>query len=136
MSTKNIPSIKQRRIVHGKIKGLKNTEIGKQEYPKDKPISQRQLVSRELKKPAVAQYLEQSKLIALKESNITWRRVTDAISRGLDDDNKYLSAAKQASDLLDMPRDTKDEELNQALKSLPSNVDEIRLIQLMKSKTS
>jgi len=127
---KSTITAKQRRIVKAKIKGLKNTEIGKIEYANANPTSQRQLVSRELKKRPVAQYYEQTKTIALKEANITWKRVTEAISKGLDDDNKYLQAAKQAAELLESKSIGDKEEY----KELPSNISEIQLVRLLKNK--
>lgn len=128
-----LPTPKQRRIVKAKIKGYKHDEIAAHEYPKAKPENRRSIISQELHKPHVAQYYEQSKLIALKESNITWKRVTDAISRGLDDDNKYLQAAKQAGDLLNLPKETKDDELKDKLISIAQDADEIQLIRALKT---
>lgn len=122
---------REREIAKMKAKGLKNTEIGAVVYPNANPTSQRQQVSRVLKKPRVAQYQEQIKSIAIKDSNITWRRITDAISDGLDSDriSDKLSAAKQARELLEV----KEVETEQEIKSLP-NVSEIQLIRLMKGK--
>lgn len=125
-------SKKQERIARLKAEGLKNIEIAKQEYPRAKPESQAVLVSRELKKPNVAQYVEQMKEIAIKESNITWKRITDAISEGLESERitERLSAAKQARELLEEQKHR--EEVKQV--NLPSNMDEIQLIRLLKNK--
>lgn len=130
---KSTISKKQREIAKMKAKGLKNTEIGKVVYPNATPLSQRQLVSRELKKPNVAQYQEQIKEIAIKDSNITWKRITDAISDGLDSNriSDKLSAAKQARELLETKQ--KVEEVKEQITHLP-NVDEIQLIRLMRGK--
>lgn len=129
---KSTLSAKQRRIAELKIKGLKNTEIGAKVYPNAKPKSQRQLVSRELKKEAVAQYYEQSKLIALKENDITWTRVMKAVSDGLGDSSikVRLQAARQASEYLDIPN--KSVEDNQELVQNLANVsNEIELQRLL-----
>lgn len=132
-------SKKQRRIVSKHIEGETNANIGKIEYPNAKPKSQRQIVYQELNKPQVRQYLEQSKLLAMKQYNIGWERVMKVIDKGLeaskydgsDDMPTQLRAAKQASDYLELPKDIT-EEVKEQLQSLPSNVDEIALITLMK----
>ena len=139
-----LPTQKQRRIVRAKINGKKQREIGDIEYPNAKLPSKDVIISRELKKPHVAKYLEQSKLIALKESNITWKRVTDVISDSLDaekqnnftgeitpDYSTRLSAAKQARDLLDLPKETKDEELKEKLLDISENADEVQLLKII-----
>lgn len=144
-------STKQKRIVKSKIKGLSNKDIGAKEYPEATPESQAVLVSREVNKPHVAQYLEQSKMIALKEHNITWSRIIKPISDALEagvkrietneetgeltehetiDHNTRLRASKQAQELLQVKQ--MDEEVKEQLQNLPSNVDEIQLIRLMK----
>jgi hypothetical protein len=145
---KNI-SPKQRRIVKAKIKGVKNKDIGKVEYPNATPDSQAVLVSRELQKGHVAQYLEQSKLQALKEHNITWSRIIKPISDGLKathkiydkegktiveepDLNTQMRASKQASELLRVKEEI-DPVSPDGLK-LPDDIDEIQLIKLIKNK--
>lgn len=130
---------RQKRIAELKAKGLKNPEIGARVYPNANPTSQRQLVSRQLKKPHVAQYFEQSKLIALKTHNITWDRVVKPISDGLDWEDKHgnpdiqvrLRASKDARELLDLPTKTEDEELKDVLGKLPSNLSELELQRLV-----
>lgn len=138
---------KDRRIVKAKIQGKTDQEIGKAEYPNQKPESARVSVTRRLSKPDVAQYLEQSKLVALKEHNITWSRVVKPISDALEavksdltgdvhvDHNTRLRASKQASELLNLPNKTQDSELNQALQNLPQNVDEVELQRMIFKKT-
>jgi hypothetical protein len=145
---KNI-SPKQRRIVKAKIKGVKNKDIGKVEYPNATPDSQAVLVSRELQKGHVAQYLEQSKLQALKEHKITWSRIIKPISDGLKathkiydkegnvlvsepDLNTQMRASKQASELLRVKEEI-DPVSSDGLK-LPDDIDEIQLIKLIKNK--
>lgn len=137
-STDNLQiSPKQRRIIKAKIKGQKNTEIGKVEYPDANPTSQRQMVSTQLKKPNVAQYYEQSKLMALKEHNITWSRIirpiTDALDfsegKPIDNINVRLKGSKMASEFLESKQ--MDTEAKEQLLNLP-DVDEIQLIRLMK----
>lgn len=145
---KNI-SPRQRRIVKAKTKGASNKDIGAQEYPNATPASQQVLVSRQLKKPNVAQYYEQSKLQALKEHNITWSRIIKPISDGLSastkiydnqgilmaedpDLNTQMRASKQAADLLRI----KDEVDPDAapLNTLPAGIDEIQLVRLLRGK--
>jgi hypothetical protein len=143
---KNI-SPKQRRIVKAKIKGVKNKDIGKVEYPNATPDSQAVLVSRELQKGHVAQYLEQSKLQALKEHDITWSRIIKPISDGLKathkiydkegkvlvsepDLNTQMRASKQASELLRVKEEI--DPVNPDGLKLPDDIDEIQLIRLMK----
>jgi hypothetical protein len=136
-------SKKQKRIVKKHVEGNSNVEIGKAEYPNATPKSQRQIVYQELNKPAVRQYLEQSKLQAMKDHNIGWDRVMNVIDKGLDakktdhysgqdkdDITTQLRAAKQASDYLELPKDTV-EETKEMLSKLP-DVDEIQLVRLMK----
>lgn len=132
-------SNKQKRIVRAKIKGKTNREIAKVEYPNAAPDSQDVIVSRELSKPAVKQYLEQTKLQALKEHNITWSRIIAPISAALHATDRTgkpnhmirLSAAKQARELLELKHS---EELPPELANLPRDVDEIQLVRLLKNK--
>lgn len=140
---------KTKRIIKAKIKGASNKDIGAVEYPNATPRSQEVMVSRELKKPNVAQYYEQSKLQALKEHNITWSRIIKPISDGLaaqtniydkqgilmatePDLNTQMRASKQAADLLRI----KDEVDPDAapLNNLPADFDEVQLIRMLKSK--
>lgn len=132
-------SAKQKRIVKAKIQGKKNREIAQVEYPDATQESQDVIMSRELNKPAVKQYLEQTKLQALKEHNITWSRIIKPISDGLEATTERrrpnyqvrLAAAKQARELLELKYN---EEIPPEFKSLPSNVDEIQLVRLLKNK--
>jgi hypothetical protein len=111
-------SPKQKRIVKRKIEGLQNKDIGKLEYPTATPASQAVLVSRELKKPNVAQYYEQGKLKALQDNMITWNRIIKPVSDALDatmlaqvegdyydtgipNHTTRLSASKRAQELLE-----------------------------------
>lgn len=77
-------SDKQKRIAELKSQGLKNPQVGAEVYPNANPTSQRQLVSRELKKPHVAQYYEQGKIQALKSNNINWDRIIKPINDALE----------------------------------------------------
>jgi isopropylmalate/homocitrate/citramalate synthase len=137
-------SPKQRRIVKAKIKGKSNKEIAQVEYPNATPDSQTVLVSRELNKPNVAQYYEQSKMIALKEHNITWSRVIKPISEALEatkqnnftgevtiDHNTRLSASKAARELLEVKQVSPEDKLP-LMDKLPDGIDEIQLVRLMK----
>lgn len=138
------PTIKQKRIVKAKIKGHSNKDIGTQEYPEATPESQAVLVSRELSKPHVAQYLEQSKMIALKEHNITWSRIIKPISDALEavrsdltgdihiDHNTRLRASKQAAELLQVKQI--DEEVKEQLQNLPEGINELELQRLIFKK--
>lgn len=136
---------KQRRIVKAHAKGVKNKDIGLVEYPMANSNSQAVLVSRELKKPNVAQYSEQMKLIALKENNITWTRIAKVINEALDADkmNQFtgeitpdytirLSANKQAQNLLEAKQIN--DEFKEQLQRLPIGADTIELVRLFKSK--
>lgn len=126
---------KQKRIVSKHLLGDSNVEIGKVEYPSAKLKSQRQIVYQQLKKPKVRQYMEQAKLQAMKEYNIGWDRVMKVIDKGLeakrsdnkDDINTQLRAAKQASDYLELPKATTDNNLEQVFNNLPGDLDEIEL---------
>lgn len=127
-----LPSEKQRRIIKSKVEGKTNRAIGKVEYPNAKQGSQDVMVSRELKKPEVALFYEQTKLIALKEHNISWTRVMQAVSDGLDSEkiDVRLRAAKQASDYLDIPNKSV-EDNKELLNNLPSNVSELEVQRLL-----
>lgn len=110
---KKLLSPKQKRIVDLKIKGMKSKDIGKIEYPTATPGSQEALVSRELAKPLVAKYVEQSKLLALQEYKITWDTIIAPIADALQatkqnqftgevdaDHSIRLSASRRAQELL------------------------------------
>lgn len=143
-------SPKQRRIIKAKIKGTKLKDIGNMEYPNATERSKEVLVSRELNKPHVAQYLEQSKLLALKEHNITWSRIIKPISEALDatkvvilgkgeeafadvqpDHTTRLSATKQARELLEKPP-TKD--IKEELTKLANGSTELEIVQAIFKK--
>ena len=146
-----IPSAKQRRIAQLKIQGKKNRDIGEVEYPKaqlgrdGKTYSADVIVSRELKKPAVAQYLEQMKLQALKEHNVTWSRIIKPISDALEagkrnesgeitpDHPTRLRAAKQGAELL-QDKSLERDEVKEKLLDISEDMDEIQMIRLMKNK--
>lgn len=64
-------SPKQRRIINAKLKGKKNKEIAPIEYPNAKEHSGEVLISRELKKPHVAQYYDKELSVLLAEHNVT-----------------------------------------------------------------
>jgi hypothetical protein len=133
-------SRKAKQIANAKIKGHKNKDIGKIQYPNASPASQAVLVSTTLNKPEVVQYMEQSKLIALKEANITWARIIAPINDALtatkasgDTDHTIrLAASKQAREL--MQDKNMSEETKQQVASLPGDIDEIQLIKLIKNK--
>lgn len=147
MIKKTIPSLKQRIMVEKKIKGKSNKEIGQEMYPNATPESQAVLVSTNLKKPNVAKYLEQSKMIALKEHNITWSRILKPVSDGLDagthirdkegnvidtipDINTRLRASKQAAEMLRVKEEL--DPTDTSVLKIPDGIDEIQLVRLMK----
>lgn len=135
-------SPKQKRIAKAKLKGIKNKDIGKIEYPEATPESQAVLVSRTLNKQAVVQYIEQGKLIALKKHNVTWDRIVKPISEALDatkivtshtepdyeivDHTTRLSASKQARELIEK---TTSEEIKEQLKDLAEGSSEMEIVQ-------
>jgi hypothetical protein len=139
---------KTKRIIKAKIQGKKHKEIAAVEYPNATEQSGVELVSRQLRNNA--SYLEQSKMIALKEHNITWSRVIkpidDALEAGkkwtetddktgkithheLIDHNTRLRASKQAVELLQVKGESPETE--SLLSKLP-DVDEIQLVRLLK----
>lgn len=141
-------SAKDKRIAKAKIEGKKNKEIGAIEFPEATPESQAVLVSRSLKKPHVAQYLDKGKDIAIKESGITWTKVIEPIKDALKA-TKYasvagdffdtqlpdhairLKASDMASKLLgDEPNQTKDYDLE----NLDKNISEIELSKIIFKK--
>lgn len=141
-----LPTEKQRRIVKAKVQGKKNRDIAKLEYPNAKLESQDVIVSRELAKPHVAKYYQESKLIALKNVGIDWQWIIDRINDAgnatkqnqftgeIDADHGLrLRAAKQAQDLLEVK--TKDVDQTAApLNNLPAGIDEVQLIRLLKNR--
>lgn len=64
-------SPKQKRIVKAKIKGAKLKDIGNVEYPNATDRSKEVLVSRELNKPHVAQYLDKELSKTLETNHVT-----------------------------------------------------------------
>lgn len=83
-------SVKQRRIIAYKMEGKTNKEIGALEYPKASEESQAVLVSRELKKQAVAQYLSKGLAESLDEFNINWPRLIKPLSDALNADKTVV----------------------------------------------
>lgn len=144
------PTQKQRRIIKAKIQGASNKDIGAAEYPQATPQSQAVLISRELKKTNVAQYMEQSKLQALKEHNITWSRIIRPINDALEankvvilgkgedafadvqpDHTTRLSAAKQARDLMEDKRAAPTDPAPPM--NIPADADAIEILRAWKS---
>lgn len=131
---------KTKRIIKAKIQGKKHKEIAAVEYPNATEHSGVELVSRQLRNNA--SYLEQSKLQALKEHNITWSRVIKPISDALGavrsdltgdvhiDHNTRLRASKQAVELLQVKGESPETE--SLISKLPDGIDEIQLVRLMK----
>lgn len=66
------------------IKGKTNREIAKRVYPNTKSTSAEVMISKTLHQPEVMEYLEQTKLMALKKHNITWDRIIRPVSEALD----------------------------------------------------
>lgn len=66
-----LPSEKQRRIVKAKIQGKKQRDIAAIEYPNAQLKSKDVLVSRELKKPIVAKYMDKELALLLEEQGVT-----------------------------------------------------------------
>lgn len=66
-----LPSEKQRRIVKSKIKGVKHREIANIEYPQASQESKDVIISRELKKPHVAKYMDKELSLLLQEQGVT-----------------------------------------------------------------
>lgn len=106
-------SEKDLRILQAHLEGKTNKDIGAIEYSDAKPNSQAVLVSRVLQKTHVAQYLQQSKLEAIKKHGLTWDKVIKPIADALEAErlNQYtgeiqpdhttrLSASKAARELL------------------------------------
>jgi len=63
---------KQAQIIELKSQGKTNRDIGKIVYPERSQTVADTLVSRQLKKPHVAKYVDQGKERALAKYNITW----------------------------------------------------------------
>jgi hypothetical protein len=136
-----LPTEKQRRIVKAKIAGKKNRDIAKVEYPNATQESQDVIISRELTKPEVAKYYEESKLIALKNAGIDWQWIVDRVSAAgnaikqsntgevTPDHSVRLSAVKHARDMLEAKNIT--EETKELIRDLPSNIDEIQLVRIL-----
>lgn len=147
---KNI-SDKQKRIVEAKIKGLKNKDIAKIEYPQATQGSGEVLVSRQLKKEAVAQYYQQSRDLALQDLNITWRRIISVYEAGLnaskmdqftgeitEDHTTRMSAADKLAKILPKEQESAPPQINEELsKALNDpNVSDIQLMRVLKSQNN
>jgi len=142
-------SVKQRRIAQLKSKGMKNKDIAKIEYPEAKEHSGEVLVSRQLKKPYVAQFVEQGREIALRKYSINWdiliakltvmlnAEKTDFHSGEiLPDNTTQLAAIKELAKMLtDLEKSNNQQNtpLNntELIKALNSNVDEVELMRLV-----
>jgi hypothetical protein len=138
-------SPKQRRIAKARIKGKSNKDIARVEYPKAKEHSGEVLVSREIQKGHVAQYIEQGKLQTLKEFNVTWRTIVEprveavkAVKQNnftgeiTPDHTVRLKAAKDLEGMLENKQ--LDNDTRELISNLPTNADEIELVMRMKAK--
>lgn len=137
MSTKSLLTKTERKIAKAKIKGKKNQEIGAEVFPNASPQSQRQMVYRELKKPEMAQYIEQTKTIALKEAGVTWGKIVqpfaDALLAekpdGTIDHTTRMVASRNLAGLMEKPQPQ--ESAPHTLKELANTSDEIELQRLI-----
>lgn len=137
-------SRKDKQIANAHVKGVKNKDIGKIHYPNANPNSQAVLVSSTLKKPHVAQYVEQSKTIALKELGVTWKRIAQTFVDALDANKQnqftgeinpdHAIRMQAGKNLANLMEDKNKEEVNEVIGNIP-NVDEVQLIRLLKNKT-
>lgn len=138
------------RIAELKAKGMKNKDIAPLVYP-DLPIESALVkVSRHLTKGQAGAYLEQSKLQALKEHNITWSRIIAPIADALEanhvvilgskedafadvqpDHSTRLRASRQASELLKVKDEIGPD--TPAPINLPSGMDEVQILRAWKN---
>lgn len=138
MSTKSLLTKTERKIAKAKIKGKKNQEIGAEVYPNASPQSQRQMVYRELKKPQVAQYIEQTKTIALKEAGVTWSKIVQPFvdawqaerPDGTPDHTTRMVASKNLAGLMEKPQ-PQEPAPTQTIEELASVSDEIEMQRLL-----
>lgn len=141
-------SWKELRIAKQRIAGQSIKQIAVREHPNSPEHSGVVMVSRTLNKPNVAQYLEQSKLQALKEHNITWSRIIKPISDGLkathkiydkegntiveeQDLNTQMRASKQASELLRVKEELDPADVSKL--KIPNGIDEVQLVRLLRN---
>lgn len=112
-------SDKSKRIIEAKLNGKKNKDIGKLEFPDATEGSQAVLVSRELKKPHVAQYYDKELNVLLAEHGVTKSQYIMNIGLGMqamkqnqftgeitDDLGMRLQANKQAERFLKFDEET------------------------------
>lgn len=138
---------KEQRIAQARLQGKKLKEIAKEEYPNASKHAGEVQVSRVLKKPRVAQYIEQEKTVALKTYGFTWdriiRKLNDKIDATksdfhtgelVDDNSTQLQALKMVISLLDLPKDTNESQIKDKLLDISSNADEIQLVRLLKKE--
>lgn len=139
-----LPSEKQRRIVKAKIQGKKQREIANVEYPQATQQSKDVLVSRELKKPIVAKYLNKELNKLLEEQGVTKSQYIMNVGQAMkaDKQNTFtgeivpdwttrLNANKMAERFIKF-----EEEQSQSV--IPEgfeNYDEVQLVRLMKNQT-
>jgi hypothetical protein len=155
-------SPKSQRIVELKLAGKTNTEIGAIEYPNATQESQIVLVSRELKKQAVAQYyndlLGQSKAQVISSLGITWKKaiqpfvdalqatktekaVGEVVNTRLPDHSVRMAAGKQLQAILESSQPTTEHPPNPTIKEaikdlLKEDVNEITLQQAVFKKVN
>lgn len=136
-------SQKQKRIAKAKVRGLSNKQIGEAEYPNANPDSQGVIISRELAKPQVAEYIEGGKQKAIEQLGITWVEILkprlDALQAVKWNEftgeivTDHLTRLKASESLEKIIQDKKVVVTTPILeRALEEGIDEIQLVRLLK----
>ncbi len=133
-------SPKQKRIAEAKLSGMTNKDIGAVEYPTATAGSRAVLISRELKKPHVAKYIDTGVDKQLEKFNVTKEQYFFNIGLAMQaekqdqftgevrpDIQARLAGNKMAEKYL-----FKEDEEPVKVGKLPEGIDEVQLIRLLK----
>lgn len=121
-----------------KSQGKSNREIAQIAYP-DKSLHVAEVtVSRQIKKPNVAKYIDKGKDYALIMNNLTWHRALTKLDYFLDCDNENLQfqALRTVISLLPVKTEpTTKEDNKELIAAINSKVDDVELQRIVFKKT-
>jgi hypothetical protein len=129
--------VNQQKIADLKSQGKTNREIAKIVYPQQKLRNAEVLVSRQIRKPNVAKYIDKGKEYALIKYNMTWNRIIAKLEYFLDGDNENLQfqALRTLISLLpDKIEPTNKQDNKELIAAINSKVDDVELQRIVFKK--
>lgn len=139
-------SEKQLRLAEMKSQGMKNKDIATALYPNATEHAGAVIVSRELKKPHVAQYVDKGREHALKKYKVNWDRIIFKLDKMLDAEKTnyrtgeiepdYAAWGVAISKLMPMLGQVKETPTQENYTMIKKGMDEVELQRLVFKKNN